>query len=501
MHYFPFGFLPNMRCTSSNDDGSKWDAFFHMGKSVTFSDNEDNSMNSQSSESVSCGNAKAKLRWRKSSESEESDGEGESESGSESELVESSESEYDSDIENKRKLPKRLPFRFRRKKDKPTSEDSDDEDESIHDEHDYGTSGSRKDDIEDDRQNDNKSNKSAFSNYANRINSSNIEMKGLTLIPIGGSAQANYMVLTPKSGFENNVTQILSPQSIRSVSLKKGLSNNTVTSRKQIFKMKTKKAPEKKQFLKVNPRILEEKYDKMKKKARARMEQIDNGMYTDRNYAKAEGLNQPLPLLDRLELRDSIEDEFENDSISEDDAEVSTRKKKHDLDNCEDFSVICSISENHNGKSVDSASIESQEKAKNCKNNPGQKQEEPVRVEIAQPFEKEGKTKRSRSFKNLFLLGKLKGVLKKGNANEIKQSDSSVVHTQLGPNKVLSMVRSPVKTADFALLKENDTIQNEMVVYYHFGGEAKNSMDHIKKKEDLIPGEKSEEVLIQVEVS
>ena len=37
-------------------------------------------------------------------------------------------------------------------------------------------------------------------------------------------------------------------------------------------------------------------------------------------------------------------------------------------------------------------------------------------------------------------------------------------------------------------------------MFYYFGGDPKNSMEHIKRKEAIVPANDSEEVLIQVEV-
>ncbi len=537
----------------ASSDGSKWDAFFRMDKSVSLSDYEDeNSLDLQSSAS------------QRFSDSEVSDDDyEESESESESESDEESEREYDSDAENK--VIKKGRFGLRKRREKSyynRRDDEDDEDESISDERNRNNRAKptksrgkptknrgkptktrdKSKSVNDEVDDDNKSTSSVFKNYVTMINSAKGDTKELTLIPIGGATQAQYMVLTPRSDFDNNKPpHVLSPQSIRSISLKKGLSN-TSTTKKQIFKVKPKKAHEKKQFLKVHPKKLEEKYEKLKSETKARLEGGSATGHKSTNghaFGYDEGmrdLNVPPPLFSTISNLvtgstserghdDTSEEEYENDSLFNNEIEDSVRKKKHPLEYLISRSSVRSKSGSDRGIFVESESIQSQEKAKpdasfpfgknrsrssSSSNNTGfskqvdekkfsQKQDELDGVDIAaNPPGKRSKSKRNFSMKKFFKFGKTKD---KGESSiDLKQSNSSISQTQLGPNRVLSMVRPPVKSSEFALLKDNDAIQNEMVVFYYFGGEAKKSMDHIKKKEELIPGPNSEEVLIQVEV-
>ena len=514
-----------------SSDDSKWDAFFEMDKSVSLSDEEGEWSHSESSVTYSDMSAKLKGRWQKFHkyiDSGSCDYSRRSESDSQSE-------DYDSDIENNQRERKKNPLRLRRKKHNSSSEpysDVDDDSSSDGNSHDEG-------DFE--NNNDDKSNndQSVFSNYANKINN-NIknDKRELTLIPIGGVAQAQYMVLTPRSDFNNNAQRILSPHSIRSVSLKKGISNNTITTKKRIFKVRTKKTPEKKQFLKVHPKKLEEKYENMKTKTIRTKNEDKNEMNNppvceiDTYIENHHDLKETIPFfatLSRIAIDSQQEpseidadDETENEIELEDKTVNAFQKRKNPLKFLRSISNIRSNSgSNDEEKFSNLNSFQSQEseekkyvrsfwknrnrsfsrnanevEKKPQSKNSSEVREDLVGVEIAKPMTR---PKRSFSFRKLLKFGKTNGIMNK-NSVDSKQSDSSIKQTQLRPNKVLTMVRSPIKSPDFALLKDDDIIQNEMVVFYYYGGEPKNSMDHIKKKEELIPEKDSEEVLVQVEV-
>jgi len=81
------------------------------------------------------------------------------------------------------------------------------------------------------------------------------------------------------------------------------------------------------------------------------------------------------------------------------------------------------------------------------------------------------------------------------------RSDDSVDNPMLSPKRTISLLRSRSKQKAILNLEEDVVVSNELIEYHKFGGDSKDALQLVKRKEALVPASDSEEVLIQVEAS
>lgn len=368
-----------------------------------------------------------------------------------------------------------------------------------------------------------------FSNYVNRVKGNKISDRELTLIPIGGKTQAHYMLAGPKSNNDaKNNTHIISPHSKLSVSLKQGLSNNKT---KKLFQVKTKKAPEKKEFLKVHPKHLERRYDKMKEKYDERYDKMKE-KYDEMKEKRRQNTTQDNDVGITINKKNAL---FPDNSYEEVD-QYNSFKNTDKANQCDLVSAVPMLRtvsrlmypDNDNleenidqAKSYEESQCDVDEKksGKNQKKNLFTKmksyygheknnggfnfsKDDTIVDEISIPNFTSNKEKKLPRL-NIFKFGRKKNKLQ---ANESMQTDSyesSLSSRQLSRTQsgFFSRIRSSHQDPlNFDSMDERDLIPNEMVVFYHFGGNPKKSMEYMTRNESLIPTADSEEVLVRIEV-
>lgn len=310
-----------------------------------------------------------------------------------------------------------------------------------------------------------------ISKIVNKLSENISNTQPITLIPFNNSGQTQYMILAPKGVEHNgNNTMLLSPQSFKTVALKRGLSNSSKNSstKKKIFQVKTKKSPEKKQFMKVNPKNLEKKYDQFQTKRKKQVaERRDDN--TDRRRKETnkreDDLREPSGLVK------SISNLFyPREKQDEDERSEKNQKQRNVFSFSKSPSTSSSSKKDIVGLEVTFPSDE-----------------------MTSPEKKKGSSK----FLKMFQSGKRKGLWK-GRSTDTNPSENSIRPTHFG--KRIGFAKK-LTIEDFSNMNENDNVTNEMVVYYYFSGDPKQSMECISSKEKLIPEKDSEEVLVQVEVS